>query len=78
MEEKEAREGEEEVGELVGGEKEERMQYMTAVIVKGYVSGDSEVVVIGCMEASSFKFTILFHVRSQLGVRYVVLSANWK
>ena len=38
---------------LVGGEREEGVQYMTAAMVKGYVSGGSEgVVVVECMEVS--------------------------
>ena len=38
---------------LVGGEREEGVQYMAAAMVEGYVSGDSEgVVVVECMEAS--------------------------
>ena len=55
VEEEGAWEGEEEASELVGGEREEGVQYMTAAIMKGHLSGDlEEVVVIGCMEASSF------------------------
>ena len=53
----------------MGGEREEEMQYMAAAMVKGYLSGDSEeVVVVGSMEASSYKFTSFISC-SQLGVR---------
>ena len=48
-------EGEEEAGELVGGGCA-MYDYGDGTMVKGNVSGDlEEVVVVGCMEASSFR-----------------------